>query len=241
MSLFLFSVVSRQCGNEIEGCLCHTRCKGAMDWKLECSVSIVMRYGTYREGWRKSHPDMGINRFSCSPQERTDQYPPSIMGHYKATKHCPYHKHIRTHRFWYVYVDNLSQLYKNTNLTSTLTSRVQRPHVILGLVIHDDSAGGEMTPLQAGCPRNSCSIPDGEKNYPYLLGKIQLYCGARQASYFMGNRDCFAGIRRPRRVADHSLYLVTGLRMSGVINSLPHTLSWRAQGKHYNSRWHYYI
>jgi len=54
---------------------------------------IAMRYEIYREGWRKCHPDMGLNRFSCSPQERTDQYPPSTVGHYKAIKRCPYHTH----------------------------------------------------------------------------------------------------------------------------------------------------
>ena len=131
------------------------------------------------------------------------------------------HTHTHTHRFWYVHVDNFSPLYKNTNLPLPLTSVVQRPYVVLRLAIHDNSTGIETTPLQAGCPRNSCSIPDGGGETFIRIFSEKSSSTVEPAmpviSWVTGTVS--PGVRRPRRVADHSLHLVTGLRMSVVINT----------------------
>jgi hypothetical protein len=176
-----------------------------------------MRYEIHREGWRRCHRDTGVNRFSCSLHKPRDQYPPSIVGHYKAIKHCPY----LTHTVWYVCVDNFS-LYKNTNFTLPLTSK--RPMALRHIKVSDprqqcrrwnDTPTGWMS-------EEHWFDPGKEKTFICIFSKktsSNLGPAKHPISWVTGTVS--PGVGRPKRVANHSPHLVTLLRKSGVTNSLP--------------------
>jgi hypothetical protein len=68
-------------------------------------------------------------------------------------------------------------------------------------------------------------FPAGAGNFS-LHHRVQKGSGAHPASYPMGTRDSFLGIKRPGREAAH-LHLMPRSRMHGAIPPLPNTSSWR--------------
>jgi hypothetical protein len=69
MPLLLLSIVSRKSGSETERCLCDTRCKGAMDWKLECSATYCNALRNIPRGLKEVSSRYGTKPFLMFPTE----------------------------------------------------------------------------------------------------------------------------------------------------------------------------
>jgi hypothetical protein len=60
-----------------------------------------------------------------------------------------------------------------------------------------------------------------------FLHSVQTGLGVNTASYTMGARHSFPGVKQPRREADHSRLSSAEFKNGGAISPLPHTSSWR--------------
>jgi len=78
---------------------------------------------------------------------------------------------------------------------------------------------------------SKCSISDGGENFILFTKCRQLWVPS--GLLFSGRWGFPREIKRHGPEADHSHYIVTRLRMNGVIPPLSNTLSWRAQGQPY--------
>ena len=69
LPLLLSSIVSRETGSETESCLCDTRCTGAMDWKLECSVTYCNALRNIPRGLKEVSSSYGTKPFLMFPTQ----------------------------------------------------------------------------------------------------------------------------------------------------------------------------
>jgi hypothetical protein len=98
-------------------------------------------------------------------------------------------------------------------------------------------------------PTTHLHLDNSTSPYFYLHHRVQNDSGAHPASYPMGTRGSFPGIKRPGREADHShpssaevkeyveLYLHSPIRLHGVVLSLKKKSTWTALPSPYQTSW----
>jgi hypothetical protein len=81
--------------------------------------------------------------------------------------------------------------------------------------------------LRAWWPKNWGSIPGWNKSFLSSIEDSGVVWDP-PASYPINTGDCFLGVRRPGRDADHLPHLVPTLRLLGSVHPLTYTSSWRS-------------
>jgi hypothetical protein len=76
------------------------------------------------------------------------------------------------------------------------------------------------------------SIPERERDFSLHNHCVYLQSETHPASYPMGTRDVFSGVKRPKREVDHSSPSSSEAKVRGAIPPLTNTSSWRGLIKH---------